>query len=115
VTTGRLGVVVGGEVVVVAGGEVVVVVGGKVDFGVDPETAPVSEDVVGDVVVVDVLGVEPVETWAGMVLEEALLPGCSLATTRPMAMAAPVAAMAVERLNRRRRSAARRLFSGVLD
>jgi hypothetical protein len=111
VTTGRLGVVVGGEVVVVVGGEVVVVV----DVGVDPATAPGSDDVGGVVVVVDELGVELVETCAGMVLEDALPPGCSLATTRPMAIAAPVAATAVERVNRRRRSAARRLFSGVWD
>jgi hypothetical protein len=102
--------VVGGEVVVV-GGVVVVVV----EAGVDPETALGTDDVGGDVVVVDVLGVELVETGAGMVLEEVLAPGCSLATTRPKAIAAPVAVTTVERVNRRRRSATRRLFSGVLD
>lgn len=102
-------VVVGGEIVVVLGGEVVVVV------VVDAEAAPGPEEVEGGVVVVDVLGVELVETWAGMALEEALAPGCSLATTAPMAMAAPVAARAVERVNRRRRVAARRLISGVFD
>jgi hypothetical protein len=109
VTTGRVVVVVGGEVVVVLGGEVVVVV------VVEAEAEPGSDEVDGGVVVVDVLGVERVETWAGMALEEALAPGCSLATTTPIAMAAPVAARAVERVNRRRRTAARRLISGVFD
>jgi hypothetical protein len=109
VTTGRVVVVVGG-VVVVVGGEVVVVV------VVDAEAAPGSDEVDGGVVVVvDVLGVELVETWAGMALEEALAPGCSLATTTPIAMTAPVAARAVERVNRRRRATARRLISGVFD
>ena len=102
--------VVGGEVVVV-GGELVGVV------AVGPEGAPGSVEGEGDVVggvVVEVLGVEVlgVET-AGTALGEALAPGCSLATTTPMAMVAPVAAKAAERVNRLRRVAARRLASGV--
>jgi hypothetical protein len=102
-------VVVGGEVVVVLGGEVVVVV------DTDPDVAAGSDEVDGGVVVVDVLGAEPAETCGGLVLAEALAPGCSLATTTPIATAAPVAAKAVERVNRRSRALARRLVSGVLD
>ena len=106
-TTGRVVVVVGGEVVVVLGGEVVVVGDGDSERG--------SVVAGGDVVVVEVLGVEVAGTGKGTVLEAALAPGCSLATTTPMAMAAPVAAKAIARVNRRRRAAARRLVSGLLD
>jgi hypothetical protein len=109
VTTGRVVVVVGGEVVVVLGGEVVVVV------DADPDAVPGSDEVGGAVVVVDVVDVELAEIDVGLVLAEVLAPGCSLATTTPIAMAAPVATKAVERVNRRRRAAARRLVSGVLD
>jgi hypothetical protein len=110
-TTGGVVVVVGGGVVVVVGGELVGVV------AVDSEGAPGSVEVGGDVVggvVVELLGVEMAGTGAGTALVEALAPGCSLATTTPMAMAAPVTARAVERVSRRRRTAARRLASGVL-
>ena len=100
--------VVGGEVVVV-----VVVVG-----DVDPEDAPESDEVGvvvdGDVVVVEVLGAEVVGTWTGALLEASLVPGCSLATTTPIAMVAPVATRAAELVRRRRRALARCLVSGEL-
>jgi hypothetical protein len=68
--------------------------------------------VVGGVVV----GGDVVEgTPAGTVLEGALAPGCSLATTTPMAMVAPVAARAAARVSRRKRASVCRLVSGELD
>jgi hypothetical protein len=106
VTTGRDLVLVGGDVVVVVDGEVVVV--GEAD----PELPPASEglglEVGGDVVVVEVLGVEVVGASAGTV-EDPLAPGCSLATTTPIAMVAPVATTAAARVRRRRRASARPL------
>ena len=53
--------------------------------------------------------------WAGTVLEGALAPGCSLATTTPMAMVAPLATSAAKRVRRRSRVSARCLLSGKLD
>ena len=50
----------------------------------------------GEVVVVEVLGVEVVGACAGTGLEDALAPGCSFATTTPMAMVAPVATKTAE-------------------
>ena len=98
---------VGGKVVVV-GGEVVVV------GAPDAEALPGSDEVVvvvgGDVVVVEVGGAS-----AGTGLEDALAPGCSFATTTPMAMVAPVAPKTAERVSSRRRTSARRLLSGESD
>jgi len=102
-------VVVGGKVVVVVGGEVVVV--GAVDAGAAPGSDVVGV-VVGGAVVVEVFGVEVVGVCAGAGLEDALAPGCSFATTTPMAMVAPVATRAAERVSSRRRLLARRLVSG---
>jgi hypothetical protein len=96
VTTGRDLVLVGGDVVVV-GGDVVVV------DDVDPEVGAV---VGGDVVE---------GTCAGTVFEGWVAPGCSFATTTPMAMVAPVASKAAARVNRRIRAWARRLDSGELN
>jgi hypothetical protein len=106
VATGRVVVVVGGNVVVV--GDVVVV--GNEDAGPPPRS-----DVVGGDVVVDVFGVEVVVTRAGTGLGDALAPGCSFATTTPMAMVAPAATNAVQRVSSRRRVSARRLISGGSD
>jgi hypothetical protein len=114
VTTGLFFVVVGGDVVVVVGGVVVVVVvvAGVVDPGEAPGGAVVGGAVVGGAVV----GGDVVEgTPAGTVLEGALAPGCSLATTTPMAMVAPVAARAAARVSRRKRASVCRLVSGELD
>jgi hypothetical protein len=102
-------VVVGGDVVVVVGGAVVVVGGAVVVGDVDPEPTP------GFDVVVVVGGDVVVGTFAGTVLEGALAPGCSLATTRPMEMVAPVASSTAARVSRRRRSSARFLVSGELN
>jgi hypothetical protein len=103
-------VVVGGKVVVV-GGEVVV--GGDVDAAGEPESDEGYVVVVGGrVLVVEVLGAEGVGFCVGAVFEGALAPGCSFATTTPMAMVAPVDARAAARVRRRRRRWARRLFSG---
>ena len=99
----------------VVGGEVVVVV---VVGDVDPEDVPESDElgvVDGDVVVVEVLGAEVVGTWAGALLEPSLAPGCSLATTTPIAMVAPVATRAAELVRRRKRALARCLVSGELS
>jgi hypothetical protein len=113
VTTGRVVVVAGGDVVVVVGGEVVEV------GDVDPEEPPGADEmgvvVGGDVAVVEVLAAGVVGTGAGTVLEDALAPGFSSATTTPIAMVAPVAARAAEVVRRRRRAFARRLVSGELD
>jgi hypothetical protein len=111
VTTGRVVVVVGGEVVVVVVGGAVVVVG---DVGAKevPESGEVVVVVGGDdVVVVELLG--PKGTWVGA-WEDELAPGCSLATNTPMAMVAPVATRATERVSRRRRASVRCLDSGEL-
>jgi hypothetical protein len=113
VATGGVVVVVGGKVVVVVGGEVVVVGAG------DAEALPGSDEVGvvvgGEVVVVEVFGVEVVATCAGTGLEDALAPGCSFATTTPMAMVAPVATKTAERVSSRRRALARRLVSEESD
>ena len=103
---------VGGKVVVV-GGKVVVVGAG------DGEALPGSDEVGvvvgGKVVGGEVLGVEVVGACAGTGLEDALAPGCSFATTTPMAMVAPVAPKTTERVSSRSRTSARRLVSGVSD
>jgi hypothetical protein len=109
VVTGRVVVVVGGEVVVVVGGEVVV--DGDVGAEEVPESGVVVVVVGGDVVVVEVLVLEG--AWAGTWGDE-LAPGCSLATSTPMAMVAPVATRAAERVSRRRRASVRCLASGEL-
>jgi hypothetical protein len=69
----------------------------------------------GEVVVVEVLGVEVIGACEGTGLEDALAPGCSFATTTPMAMVAPVATKTTERVSNRRRALARRLVSGESD
>jgi hypothetical protein len=69
----------------------------------------------GKVVVVEVLGTEGDGFCTGAVLEGALAPECSFATTTPMAMVAPVDARAAARVRRRRRRWARRLLSGESD
>jgi hypothetical protein len=112
VATGRVVVVIGGKVVVV-GGEVVVV--GAGDAKALPGSDEVGVVVDGEVVVVEVFGVEVVGTCAGTGLEDALAPGCSFATTTPMAMVAPVATKTAERVSSRRRALARRLVSGESD
>jgi hypothetical protein len=96
---------------------VVVVV---VVVGAEDAEAPLRSDEVGvvaggEVVVVVVLGVEVVVTWAGTGLEDALAPGCSFATTTLMAMVAPVATKAVQRVSSRSKALVRRLVSGVLN
>jgi len=67
----------------------------------------------GDVVGVEVLDAEGL--CAGAVRDVALAPGCSLATTTPMATVAPVASRAATRVTRRRRASTRALFSGELN
>jgi hypothetical protein len=108
VATGRVVVVVGGAVVVVVGGTVVVVTG-------DEEPAPRFDEVVvvvdGAVVVVGTTVVEVVGACSGA-LPDAVAPGCSFATTRPMTTVAPVAATAASRVRNRRDVAARRRVSG---
>jgi hypothetical protein len=71
----------------------------------------VGGDVVGrgDVGSVEVLG------CPGTVLEVALTPGCSLDTTTPRAMVAPIAPRAAARVRRRRSASARPLDSGELN
>jgi hypothetical protein len=108
VTTGRVVVVVGGKVVVVCRDLLVV---GDVDAEGAPESDEVGVVVGGKVVVVEALGAEVVGTCAGALFEDALAPGCSFATTTPMAMVAPVDARAAARVRRRRRRLARRLVS----
>ena len=111
VATGRVVVVVGGKVVVV-GGEVVVVGAGE------GEALPGSDEVGvvgGKVVGAEVFGVDVVGTCAGTGLEDGLAPGCSFATTTPMAMVAPAAPKTAERVSNRRRKSARRLVSGESD
>ena len=103
--------VVGGEVVVVV--VVVVMVVGDVDPEDSPESDELGVVLDGDVVEVDVLA-EVVGTCAGALLEGSLDPGCSLATTTPMAIVAPVATRAAEPVRRRRRALARCLVSGEL-
>ena len=92
--TGRLRVLVGGDVVVV-------VVGGDVVGDADPELTPES-----DAPGVEVLGVEVVGVSAGAG-EDPPAPGCSFATTTPMAMVAPAASNAAARVRRRTRASAR--------
>jgi hypothetical protein len=104
-----------GRVVVVVGGKVVVVVGDAAVVGAEDAGSPPRSDVTGGEVVVDVFGVEVVVTRAGAGLEDGLAPGCSFATTTPMAMVAPVAINAVQRVSSRRRALARRLISGGSD
>jgi hypothetical protein len=102
VTTGRVVVVVGGDVVVVD--------------EPDPKDAAGSDEVVGGAVVdVVELGVDVAGRCVGAVLDAALDPGCSLATTTPIAMVAPVATRAADRVSRRRRRLARRLASARSD
>ena len=103
---------VGGKVVVV-GGEVVVVGAGESEA--PPGSDEVGVVVGGKVVGGEVLGVEVVGTCTGTGLEDALAPGCSFATTTPMAMDAPVAPKTAERVSSRRRTSARRLASGESD
>ena len=107
------GAVVGVGAKVVAGGRVVVVGAG------DGEALPGSDEVGvvvgGNVVVVEVFGVEVVGTCTGTGYEDALAPGCSFATTTPMAIVAPVAPKTAERVSSRRSTSARRLVSGESD
>ena len=115
VTTGRVVVVVGGDVVVVVvGADVVgVVVVGVVVGVVVPDRA--GDSVVGVVagVVVEVDGTE-VEVLPVVVLTAELAPGCSFATTKPMSAVAPAAPTIEARLTKRTRALARRLASGEL-
>jgi hypothetical protein len=67
----------------------------------------------GDVVVVEARDAEGF--CAGTAGEVALAPGCSLATTTPMATVAPAASRAAARVTRRRRASARPLVSGELN
>jgi len=129
VTTGRVVVVVGGDVVVVVvGADVVgVVVVGVVVGVVVPDRAgdsvvgvvvvpdPAGDSVVGVVagVVVEVDGTE-VEVLPVVVLTAELAPGCSFATTKPMSAVAPAAPTIEARLTKRTRALARRLASGEL-
>jgi hypothetical protein len=117
VTTGRVVVVVGGDVVVV-----VVVVGTDVVGVVVPD--PAGDPVVGVVVagvvagvvvgvVVEVDGTE-VEVLPVVVLTAELAPGCSFATTKPMSAVAPAAPTIEARVTKRTRALARRLASGEL-
>jgi len=108
VTTGRLCDLVGGDVVVVVVGGDVVVVGDA-----EPEPTPGSDEL-GGVVAVEVLGVEVAGASAGA-WEDPLAPGCSFATTTPMAMVAPAAKRAAARVRRRTRASARPRVSGELD
>ena len=61
-----------------------------------------------------VVDVEDDGARVGPVPASDLTPGCSLATTTPIATVAPVAARATERVRRRRRTLARCLDSGEL-
>jgi hypothetical protein len=127
VTTGRVVVVVGGDVVVVVvGADVVGVVVGVGVVGVvvadpagDPVVGVVVVVVVGVVagvvagVVVEVEGTE-VEVLPVVVLAAELAPGCSLATTKPMSAVAPAAPTIDARVRKRTRAWARCLASGEL-
>jgi len=129
VTTGRVVVVVGGDVVVVVvGADVVgVVVVGVVVGVVVPD--PAGDSVVGVVVVPDPAGDSVVGVVAGVVVEvdgtevevlpvvvltAELAPGCSFATTKPMSAVAPAAPTIEARVTKRTRALARRLASGEL-
>ena len=112
VTTGRVVVVVGGDVVVV------VVVGTDVVGVVVPD--PAGDPVVGVVVagvvagvVVEVDGTE-VEVLPVVVLTAELAPGCSLATTTPISAVAPAAPTIEARVRKRTSALARRLAAGEL-
>ena len=106
--------VVGGIVVVVVGGEVVVV--GDAETEVAPWFAEDGSVVGGEVTVVEVLGGEvTVVGVCGAGAVDAVPPGCSLATTRPMTMVAPVAAKVAPRVRTRRDAWARRRLSGEWD
>jgi hypothetical protein len=140
VTTGRVVVVVGGDVVVVVvGADVAAVVVGADVAGVvaaDPAGDPVD----GVVVLVVVVGVVAGVAVAGVVvagvvvagvvvevegtevevlpvvgvLAAELAPGCSLATTKPMSAVAPAAPTIEARVRKRTRAWARCLASGEL-
>jgi len=72
-----------------------------------------GDTAIGDgVVVVEVLDAEGL--CARAVGDGALAPGCSSATTTPMATAAPVASRAAARVSRRRWASTRPLASGEL-
>ncbi len=99
-----------------------VVVGGALVV-VDGEEAPwfdVGGVVVGAVVVggggavVEVVVGEVVGTAVGVVAEDVLAPGCSLATATPMTTVPPVASRMAKPVRRRSRVAARSLVSGEL-
>jgi hypothetical protein len=106
VTTGRVVVVVGGEVVgvLVVGCEVVV--------------DPAADSVVGVVVAVDevdVGSVVEVDTEVPVEVDgDELAPGCSLATMTPMSAVAPAEATIVARVRYRTSAFARRRPSGEL-
>jgi len=139
VTTGRVVVVVGGDVVVVVVGADVagVVVGAEVagvvaaDPAGDPVDGVVVLVVVGVVagvavagvvvagvvvagVVVEVEGTEVEVLPVVAVLAAELAPGCSLATTKPMSAVAPAAPTIEARVRKRTRAWARCLASGEL-
>jgi hypothetical protein len=130
VTTGRVVVVVGGDVVVVVvvGADVagVVVVGVVVSDPADDSVVGVVVDVVAGVVVgavvagVVVVGVvvsvdgTEVEVLPVEVLAAVLAPGCSLATTTPMSAVAPAAPTIEARVRYRTSVLALRLPSGEL-
>jgi hypothetical protein len=99
VTTGRVVVVVGGEVVC-----------GVALDGVDSTVGEVV-DVVASVVGDDG-AVEGIVVVTGGSKVEVLFAGCSLATTTPMSTVAPAAAMKDARVRRLTRIWARRLVSG---
>jgi hypothetical protein len=120
VTTGRVVVVVGGDVVVV------VVVGTDVVGVVVPD--PAGDPVVGVVVVV-VVGVVVAGVVAGVVVEvdgtevevlpvvaltDELAPGCSFATTTPMSAVAPAAPTIEARVKKRTSALALCRASGEL-
>jgi hypothetical protein len=120
VATGRVVVVVGGDVVVVVVGTVVV---GVVVLGVVVVPDPAGDSVVGVVagvvvgvvvdVVVEVDGAE-VEVLPVVVLAAELTPGCSFATTKPMSAVAPAAPTIEARVRKRTSALARRRASGEL-
>ena len=139
VTTGRVVVVVGGDVVVVVvGADVAAVVVGADVAGVvaaDPAGDPVDGVVVLVVVgvvagvavagvvvagvvvagvVVEVEGTEVEVLPVVAVLAAELAPGCSLATTKPMSAVAPAAPTIEARVRKRTRAWARCLASGEL-
>jgi hypothetical protein len=126
VTTGRVVVVVGGEVVgvVVVGGEVVgvLVVGcevvGVLVVGCEVVVDPAADSVVGVVVAVDevdVGSVVEVDTEVPVEVDgDELAPGCSLATMTPMSAVAPAEATIAARVRYRTSAFARRRPSGEL-